>query len=188
MGSTSNHNLYIPPMDASRCVKVTTVAAEPMVHASPAGIFPPPSQPEEMKRLQYQTKYFTETDIKDFAAFLEQGMTESTGLVLVLIKNWHTWAFESLIDAFPNFPVRLLHEVNGGLSHTMLPVFGDDSMGKFLFLYAYLAEESSHVTSPELCYIMDNVDVAETPEQTYSRESMRLGLWEAQRMPVRLLS
>ncbi|KAK4062312.1 hypothetical protein Trihar35433_9133 [Trichoderma harzianum] len=162
MQSTSDQYEDLPPIDVSHCVKVTTVAAEPMLHVSPSKSVSPSKKP-----LQRQTRNFTETDIKDFASFLKQGMAESTGLVLVFIENWHKWAFESLIDAFPNFPVQLLHEMNGGLNHTMLPVFGDDST--------------------ELCYIMDNIDVAETPQRTYSQGSMRLGLWEAQRMPVRLL-
>ncbi|KAK4076718.1 uncharacterized protein Triagg1_4321 [Trichoderma aggressivum f. europaeum] len=88
------------------------------------------------KRLQLHTRNFTETDMEDFAVFLEHGMAESIGIVLLFIENWHKWAFESLIDAFPSFPVRLLHEVNGGLKHAMLPVFGDDidSESKLPFL------------------------------------------------------
>lgn len=50
------------------------------------------------------------------------------------IENWHKWAVESLIDAFPSFPVQLLHGVNGDLSHTMLPRFDDDNMGNLLLL------------------------------------------------------
>ncbi|OPB41001.1 hypothetical protein A0O28_0106980 [Trichoderma guizhouense] len=172
MESTSDHHSDVPPIDVSNCVKVTTVAAETMVHAPPADTGNSgsleSSNPEEMKRLQRRTRNFTETDIKDFAAFIEQGMTESIGLVLVFIENWHNWAFESLINAFPSLPVHLLHGVSGGLSLTMLPAFDDDNI--------------------ELYYIMDNIDVTDTPERTYSRGSMRLGLWEAQRMPVRLFS
>ncbi|KAL5085100.1 hypothetical protein Trisim1_010888 [Trichoderma cf. simile WF8] len=172
MESTSEHHLPILPMDVSRCVKVTTVAAEPVAHAPPADTGSShsleSSHPEEMKQLQRRTRNFTETDIKDFAAFLEQGMAESIGLVLIFIENWHSWAFESLIKAFPSFPMHLLHGVNGGLSLTMLPTYDDDNI--------------------DLCYIMDNIDVTDTPEQTYSQGSMRLGLWEAQRMPVRLFS
>lgn len=87
MDSTSDHHLGLPPTDLSHCVKVTTVAAEPMAHASPAATGGSrsleSSHPEEMKQLQRRTRNFTETDIKDFAAFLEQGMAESIGLVLV---------------------------------------------------------------------------------------------------------
>ncbi|KAL7790670.1 hypothetical protein V8C43DRAFT_306447 [Trichoderma afarasin] len=168
MDSASDHHLGLPPTDLSHCIKVTTVAAEPMAHASPAvtggSRSLESSHPGEMKRLQRRTRNFTETDVKDFAAFLEQGMAESIGLVLVFIENWHKWAFESLINAFPSFPMHLLHGVNGGLSLTMLPAFDDDNI--------------------DLCYIMDNIDITDTPERTYSRGSMRLGLWEAQRMPI----
>ncbi|KAL7953704.1 hypothetical protein V8C34DRAFT_317923 [Trichoderma compactum] len=131
MDSTSDRHLDILPIDVSHCVKVT-VATEPMVDAS-IGVShsSPPSHPEEMKRLQRQTRNFTETDIKDFAAFLEQGMAQSTGLVLVL---------------------------------TTLPAFDDDKK--------------------DLCYVIDNIDVTDTPGRVYSRGSMRLGLWEAQRMPA----
>lgn len=44
------------------------------------------------------------------------------------------------------------------------------------------------MTAPDFCYIMDNIDVTDAPERVYSRRSMRLGLWEVQRIPVRLLS
>ncbi|KAL6814893.1 hypothetical protein J3E69DRAFT_375355 [Trichoderma sp. SZMC 28015] len=172
MGSTSDRHSDVPSIDVSHCVKVTAVAAEPMAHVSPTGTGSSPSlepsQPEKMKQLQRRTKYVTETNITGFAAFLEQIMDDSIGLVLVVIENWHSWAYESLIGASPSFPVQLLHGINGGLSLqvTMLPAFNDDNI--------------------DLCYIMDNIDVTDTPERAYSRGSMRLGLSEAQRMPVRL--
>lgn len=50
------------------------------------------------------------------------------------IENWHKWAFESLINAFPSFPVHLLHGVNGGLSPIVLPTFDDDNKGNLLLL------------------------------------------------------
>ncbi|QYT03181.1 hypothetical protein H0G86_010150 [Trichoderma simmonsii] len=137
MDSTLGHHLDLPPIDVSHCVKVTTVAAKPMAHASPADTGSSrsleSSRFEEMKQLQRRTRTFTETDIKDFAAFLEQRMAETIGLVLVFIEDWHKWALESLIDAFPSFPVHLQQGVNGGLSLTMLPAFNDNKKGNLLF-------------------------------------------------------
>lgn len=87
MDSTLGHHLDLPPIDVSHYVKVTTVTAKPMAHSSPADTGSSrsleSSRFEEMKQLQRRTRTFTETDIKDFVAFLEQRMTETIGLVLV---------------------------------------------------------------------------------------------------------
>lgn len=151
--SQNEHGLDLPPTDIEVCVKITIATTEARATAVERSGEDPtaqgPSNREDEVTLKFYRGYFKKADIhKTLPRFVDRMAAVSSGLIMMylllypmphlleadmsrIVENWHTWAKGGFLAAVPGIPMRLLGELENGLSIAMLPTFDERNLGKY---------------------------------------------------------
>ncbi|KAK1756517.1 hypothetical protein QBC47DRAFT_401419 [Echria macrotheca] len=109
------------------------------------------------------TAQFNQLDIDTLPRTLGEQVTRSQGLMVIILVNYQSWAYDAVKSAIPRLPPSLLTGA-GDMNRAILPSFDDSDQ--------------------ECCYMIDHVDIYEGSEIGYSPGRIRLGQWAARRNSV----